>query len=163
MARWLGGGLLRDVHDAFHEQPVAWEGANVRIVASVCGGGELDGFGLVGLHELGVGYDVRLGGFRDVAFGHALGIGEHGVGKGADSVEFAGLEEEEVVWLGGDAAGVVERELDLLTRFDAEFGLVIAERVFGIGLELQGHAGVLGDSGDGEGGECGEQAELLHG
>ena len=159
-------GLLGDVHDTTHEHPVTGEGADVGIVADIGRGGELDGFGAIRLHELGVDDDVGLGGFRNVALGHALRIGQHGVGECADGIEFTRLEEQEIVRLWQHATGVVERELHFLASLDAEFGLFVAQGGGGIraGLEFDdGDACILRDGGKGECGDGGkEEAGVLH-
>lgn len=153
------------MHRAAHQQPVAWEGAHVGIVASFGWSGEFNGLSLVWLHKLGVCQNVRLSGIWDVMFRHSLRIGEHGIGKRADGVELAGFEQKEIVRLRRDAACIVEGELHLLSRFHRKLGLVITERILWMGLEFDhGRVGVLSEGGQSE---CSDEAEqeagLFHG
>lgn len=100
--------LFGDVHDAFHQQPVAWKGAHVRIVTCFSRCREFDGLTAIWHDELGVGDDVVFGSIWDIAFGHGLWVSHHGVGLGTDGHFFAWLDQDKVMRLRGNAASIVQ-------------------------------------------------------
>ena len=125
------------MESAAHLQPMSGKGGHERVVARFCGEGELDGDGFTGLDEGRVGDDVD-GLLRDVVFFDGLGIGDHGGGEGADGVDFAGFDEDEVVGLLERAVDVVEGEGDSGPGFAAEFRFVEGEGDLGVRPQFHG-------------------------
>jgi hypothetical protein len=125
------------VESAAHLQPMSGKGGHERVVAGFGGEGEFDGDRLTGLNERGVCDDVG-GLLRDVVFLDGLGVGDHRGGEGADRVDFARLDEDEVVGLLERAVDVVEGEGDSGSSFAAEFGFVEGEGHLGVGSQFHG-------------------------
>ena len=146
------------MESAAHLQPMSGKGGHEGVVAGFGGEGELDGDRFTGLDEGGVGDDVG-GLLRDVVFLDGLGVGDHGGGEGADRVDFAGFDEDEVVGLLEGAVDVVEGEGDAGTGFAAEFGFVEGEGDLGVRSQFhRGRSEFLRAEGGEQGGE-GDQSQ----
>lgn len=125
------------MESAAHLQPMSGKGGHEGVVAGFGGEGEFDGDRFAGLNQRGVSDDV--GGLRwDVVFLDGLGIGDHGGGEGANSVDFTGLEEDKVVRLLKGAVDVIEGEGNSSADFAAEFGFVEGERNLGVRSQFNG-------------------------
>lgn len=156
---------------ATHLQPVSGEGANKGVVTGFDWQGELDGNGFTWMGEWGVNDDV-VGVRWDVVFFHRFGIGDHGGGEGADSIDFAGFDQHEIVRLLSGGVGVVEGEGDDGACFRGEFGFVVGEGDGGMRFELDddrrhllrgcgADQGGHGEEGKERGGHCGAGVTAL--
>ena len=125
---------MNSLHDhlAFHDEPVAGEGADVGVFAFGGGGGEAEDFAVALVEHFGFVQDLR--GVGDEAFGEAVGRFGHFVAGHADFVRRAGLDDEEIVR--GDV-GIFENELHGGSGGHFELSQVV-EQALGDGLDGDG-------------------------
>ena len=124
-------GFLRfDFEDTVHQHAVTREGAKVGIVTCFCWGDELYAVGLTGLHEVHLLKDV--GGFRDVAFSHAIWITKHGHRSTKHFVFRAYFADDDVVGLRNGALRIVKSKLYFGARFYGQSLGVISQCGCGI-------------------------------